>query len=210
MAEGSSRRSGRQAPDEHRDDEIIRIAAHEFRVHGFHATSMQQIADVAGLQKGSLYHHFAGKEEILIRIIERAGRLMLDPLRVIVGSDHPPDVKLRAAIRNHVLGICRQQDETGVLLMEARTLTGPAALAAATDRREYEGHFVEILRQGNQAGLFWPRDPKITAYTLFGMGNWIVQWYRPDGALQAETLADFVADLTLAAVTVTPSRPGRP
>lgn len=201
MAQGPAHRAGRRGPDEHRDDEIVRLAAHEFRVKGFHATSMQQIADVAGLQKGSLYHHFAGKEEILGRIIERAGRLILDPLRAIAAGSDPPDVQLRAAVRNHVLGLCRQQDETGVLLLEARALTGAPAVAAARDRREYQDLFIDITRRGIEAGLFWPHDPKVTAYVLFGMGNWVVQWYRPDGPLSPEDLADFVADLTLAAAT---------
>ncbi len=45
-------------------EEIIQKALYLFRVHGYHSTSLQTIADACGLLKGSIYHYFSGKEEI--------------------------------------------------------------------------------------------------------------------------------------------------
>lgn len=200
MADGPDRRTGRRAPEEYRDFAILQLAAREFRQRGFHGTSMQQLAAAAGIQKGSLYHHFTGKEEILFRIIERAVRIMLEPLRRIVQRDQPADIQLHAALRNHILSICEQPDELGVLLFEARSLTEPLRRQAGRTRREYEEHFIGIIRRGVDAGLFWEQDPKLATYALFGMSNWIVQWYDRNGSLTPDELADYFVRLGVAAV----------
>lgn len=201
MSDGADRRPTRRSPEDYRDFAILRIAARQFREHGFHGTSMQDIADAAGIQKGSLYHHFSGKEEILFRIIDYAARLLLDPLRAIAASRLPADVQLHKAMRNHVLGLCQHRDSLSVLLFESRALNEPLRRQAAQERWQYEELFCGILRRGIEAGRFWPSEPKLTAYALFGMGNWLVQWYRPDGPLEPAALAEFFADLALAAVT---------
>src|SRR4030095_17061442 len=57
------RRSGRQ-------DVILDAASRLFSARGYHATSVQDIADAVGILKGSLYHHFESKEAILYRIVK--------------------------------------------------------------------------------------------------------------------------------------------
>ena len=45
------------------------------------------------------------------------------------------------------------------------------------------------------AGKFRPVDPKIATFVLFGMANWIYQWFNPAGRLKAEQVAEIVGHL---------------
>jgi len=54
-----------------RGEEVYEAALRLFREKGYHATSMQDIAAVVGLYKGSLYHYIGGKEDLLIQVFER-------------------------------------------------------------------------------------------------------------------------------------------
>src|SRR3990172_2645703 len=82
--------------------EIISAAAQIFRVKGYQAASMQDIADAVHLQKASLYHHVESKQEILLTILNQALDLLIADMQVVLGSDLPSDEKLREAIRVYV------------------------------------------------------------------------------------------------------------
>ncbi|MEK7682962.1 MAG: helix-turn-helix domain-containing protein [Chloroflexota bacterium] len=70
-------------------EDIILSAAQIFREKGYHATSMQDIANSVQLQKGSLYHHIRSKQEILLEILDRALAVLIGDLQPIVASDLP-------------------------------------------------------------------------------------------------------------------------
>ena len=53
-------------------DEILEAATQIFGQKGFHATSMQDIAEAVNLQKASLYYHISSKQEILVEVLDRA------------------------------------------------------------------------------------------------------------------------------------------
>src|SRR5437870_273586 len=79
-------------PPPQRAEEVYTAALRLFREKGYHATSMQDIAEAVGLYKGSLYHYIDGKEELLVQVFERAmGGLVADAERIV------RDTHLRAA-----------------------------------------------------------------------------------------------------------------
>ena len=78
--------------------DIIQTAAQIFRQKGYHAASMQDIADAVGLQKASLYHHVAGKQDILAAILDAALDRLIGEMQSVLARDVPPKEKLRLAI----------------------------------------------------------------------------------------------------------------
>jgi AcrR family transcriptional regulator len=79
--------------------EILEAAAQIFSQKGFHATSMQDIAQAVNLQKASLYHHVSSKQEILVAILDQALDMLIEHMQDVIALPLPPDQKLRQAMR---------------------------------------------------------------------------------------------------------------
>ncbi len=201
-----SARNGSDEPAPPRDEVIIRRAARAFRERSYHGASMQQIAVAAGVQKSTLYHHFASKDEILARILEAAVELLLRPLEEICAADIDPAEKLRRAITNHVLALCQHADLLAVLLFETRTFSRKIERQIKPQRDHYNALLLDILRAGMEQGQFRTVDPRIALYGLFGMCNWVCQWYRPKGPIAPAELAREYADLALTALRPDPKK----
>jgi AcrR family transcriptional regulator len=80
-------------------DDILGAAAQIFREKGFHAASMQDIAEAVNLQKASLYYHVSSKQEILLALLDRALDLLIERMQLVLAQPLSPDEKVRQAMR---------------------------------------------------------------------------------------------------------------
>ena len=170
--------------------EILRTAARLFQQQGYDATSMNDVAAALKLSKGGLYHHFQSKDEILFNLMNHA--MDITQQRVIDGvrSIADPEERLRMLIRRHIEVVMSVRDrEITVMLHENHPLP-PAMRRRINARKKDYVHFVESLISEVQHGR--PSRGSVTphaaAFALLGMINWIYQWYRPEGALDEESL----------------------
>lgn len=185
-----------------KDNEIFYAAASLFKQKGFHATSMQDIADAVGMQKGSLYYHISSKEELLFRISHEAISTVTEQLEEIATAPLTPSEKLRAAVEIHVETLCKRLDLMSVFLKESNTLTAEQQAQILAHRRRYEELFRGILREGIGAGEFRPVDVGAVSNALLGMLNWMHHWYRPDGRLSPTEIAKVFSDFALHGILV--------
>jgi AcrR family transcriptional regulator len=187
--------------------EILRTAARLFQRRGYDATSMNDVAAALKLSKGGLYHHFQSKDEILFEIMSHAMQLteerVLNPVRGIAD----PEERLRALIRLHIEVVLSPRDrEITVMLHENHPLP-PALRKRINSRKKEYIHFLENLMgevqsqvqskaQGRPAHAAKGKvSPRAAAFALLGMINWIYQWYKPEGELQAQNLIPQFTDL---------------
>jgi AcrR family transcriptional regulator len=176
---------------------IIHAATQLFNQNGYHATSMHDVARELGIKKPSLYHHFASKEAILLAILESGMDRLICEIEVISSSEQNCAAKLRAAIRSHAAAIASNPPAAAVFLREDRGL-GPEYLTLyVTKRDQFEGFVRGIIQEGVNRGEFQTTDVSIAAEALLGMVNWMTRWYRAEGRLSAEQIADLFADLFL-------------
>ncbi len=181
---------------------ILEAAAKIFSEKGFHATSMQDIADAVHLQKASLYHHFPSKQEILVDILDRALDLINNRLEIVRARDLSADKKLKQAMVSYLDTITENQTLAAVLLLELRT-TDPELKARVAPRREkFESLWRELIIEGKQQGIFNDVDPSLTGRAILGVMNWTVTWFRRDGPRSAEDIAEIFADLLLEGLLV--------
>ena len=184
-----------------RKDQIVEAAARLFSERGYHGTSVRDIARALNLKGGSLYSHIEGKEELLWLILESAAREFLDALRPIVESDLPPAEKLRAAIRAHVRVVTGDLAAATVYFHEWKALQGERRERFLAYRREYERLLRHIVEEGMAAGALDPgADPKFATLLILSAVNWLYQWYRPDGPLTPEEIAERFARLILGGI----------
>jgi TetR/AcrR family transcriptional regulator, cholesterol catabolism regulator len=176
---------------------IIEAAARIFSEKGFHATSMQDIADAVDLQKASLYYHFSSKQEILADILDRALDLINNRLELVLSQSLSPDEKLRQAMVSYLETIAENQNLSAVLLLELRSLDPELKELHASRREKFERLWRDLIIEGTQQGVFTEVDPSLTGRAILGVMNWTVTWYRRDGARSAEEIAELFADLLL-------------
>ena len=86
-------------------DDIVSAAAKVFRTKGYHAATVRDIADEVGLLKGSLYHHFDSKEELLYLVVKEPIAQMYRTMAEIAAADGRAVDKLRRAISAHLRGV---------------------------------------------------------------------------------------------------------
>jgi AcrR family transcriptional regulator len=177
--------------------EILRTAARLFQQRGYDATSMNDVAAALKLSKGGLYHHFQSKDEILFEIMNHAMEItqerVLNPVRGIAD----PEERLRALIRLHIEVVLSPRDrEITVMLHENHPLP-PALRKRINGRKKEYVHFLENLMEEVQRGRHARGrvGPHAAAFALLGMINWIYQWHKPEGELQAQNLIPQFTDL---------------
>jgi len=183
--------------------EILRTAARLFQQRGYDATSMNDVAAALKLSKGGLYHHFQSKDEILFEIMDHAMEItqerVLNPVRNIAD----PEERLRALIRLHIEVVLSPRDrEITVMLHENHPLP-PSLRKRINARKKDYIHFLETLmaevqekvQRKAQRPAKGKVSPRAAAFALLGMINWIYQWYKPEGDLQAQNLIPQFTDL---------------
>jgi TetR/AcrR family transcriptional regulator, cholesterol catabolism regulator len=178
-------------------EDILEAAAQVFRQKGFHGASMQDIAKAVNLQKPSLYHHVSSKQEILLALLDRALELLLERISPISMQAIPSDKKLRAMIRAYLQILAENTDLSAVLLFEHRSLERKQHARHVPNRDRFEALWRNVLIEGVAARLFACDDPALTTRAILGILNWTITWYRPNGPLPIDQIADHYSDLLL-------------
>jgi len=178
-------------------EDILEAAAQVFRQKGFHGASMADIAEAVNLQKASLYHHVSSKQEILLAILDRALELLLERISAITVQNLPPDKKLQRMMREYLQILVENQDLAAVLLFEHRSLERKQHARHVPNRDEFESLWKDVIADGVKTKLFKCDDPALVTRALLGIMNWTMTWYRPDGPLTVEQIADQYSNLIL-------------
>jgi AcrR family transcriptional regulator len=178
-------------------DEILEAAVQNFSQKGFHATSMQDIAQSVNLRKASLYHHVSSKQEILVELLDQALDILIQQMQEVSELSLAPDKKLRLAIKEYLTTLISHRDRASVLLLEHRSLDSEYQSRHIPRRDKFEDLWRGIIIEGAYQGTFVCQDPALVTRALLGMINWTITWYKPGGPLSAEQIADEIADLFL-------------
>jgi len=171
--------------------EILRTSARLFQQQGYDGTSMNDVANALNLSKGGLYHHFQSKDEILFNLMNHAMDITEEKVLRPVKAIPDPEERLRKLIRLHIGVVMSERDrEITVMLHENHPLS-PALRRRINARKKDYIHFLENLVAEVQRSRPTKATvtPRAAAFALLGMINWIYQWYRPEGALQEDSLA---------------------
>jgi len=177
--------------------DIVQAAAQIFRQKGYHATSMQDIADAVHLQKASLYHHVESKQDILLEILDHALDRLTADISGVVDSDLSPTLKLRLALRAYTSRLNEDRDLAAVLLLEYRGLDSRLRARHVARRDRVDQLWRKLVQEGIDAGEFRRVDPVLTSFALLGVQNWMITWFRDGGRLTAAQAAEGFADLFL-------------
>jgi len=197
-------------------DDIVSAAAKVFRTKGYHAATVRDIADEVGLLKGSLYHHFESKEELLYLVVKEPIAQMYRTMAEIAAADARATDKLRRAISAHLEAFDRHYPHLFVYLRERESVKRRFREMIGFSPKDYERCWQQILREGIENGEFrTDLDIQVTSYGLLGMLNWLYKWYDPQGRLGVQEVAEQFITLALSGLVadkpgaISPAKPTR-
>jgi AcrR family transcriptional regulator len=154
-------------------------AARLFRQRGYHAASARDIAGAVGMLPGSLYYHFASKEDLLVAVYEEGVRRISEAVRRALAAERDPWRRLEAACVAHLETLLGGSDYAQVVIRVRPADVPGAAQRLVRLRDAYERIYRELV-----AALPLPRgtDKKALRLMLLGALNWSQSWYRPEGS----------------------------
>lgn len=168
-------------------ESILRTAATIFAEKGYHQASIRDIARGTGVSLSGLYYYFKSKEELLFLIQDHAFGTLLANLERLLGGEADPQRRLRLLVENHLRYFTANTAEMKVLSHESDSLTGDYRRGVNAKKRRLTEIALEILREIRPEGDI---DARVATFALFGMMNWLYNWYRPESDVSVEKLVD--------------------
>ena len=196
-------------------EHILRTSARIFAEKSYHSTSMRDISRATGVSLAGLYHYCRSKEELLFLIQDHCFGRVLEHLEERIKGVEDPLEKLRIFIDNHLSFFAANMAEMKVLSHEAESLQGELHKHVSSKKEKYARLARKILREiQSQNGPSESVDLTVATYALFGMMNWIYNWYDSSGKLSVTQLVDNMTRLFLSGFlsssepfSIPPSRP---
>ncbi|MCH6547100.1 MAG: TetR family transcriptional regulator [Gemmatimonadetes bacterium] len=181
-------------------DRLLTTAARVFADKGYHPTTMRDLARETGMSLAGMYHYVEGKDELLFLIQQRCFTRVLSGAETAMAPGTDPRQRLERFIRHHVIFFTGHMSEMKVLSHEAKSLQGERLDTINALKRRYVALLTDLIQSADgahESGI----DPHVASYALFGMMNWIYNWYDPTGPVSPEALSEQFSRLFLSGLT---------
>jgi AcrR family transcriptional regulator len=193
-----------------RRDRIVQAAGPLLLKHGLKGTTIGAIAKEAGVDRGTLYYYFPNKEEIFRESIHSGLKEMVGHLELVAKSREAPEVRLRESMRVVMRAFEKHYPYLYIFFQggDWSALIDHGLNEEIVDSgRQYEALLLKVIRDGVKTGEFSSSvPPKITVRMIQGMLNWTHAWFTPGGRLNADAVADGMADTILGGLRRAPDQ----
>jgi len=180
------------------DEKLIQIlenACGVFAEKGYHHATVRDVAAATGVSPAGLYYYFRSKEELLYLILHHALTSLLARVREAIAQEEDPQRRIRCLIRVHLAFFRENGREMRVLAQEWRTLSGELAATVSRVQRDYTAVVLRTLRDLQPTAS--REELRASAMGLFGMLNWLYQWYQPERDLTVDELSEIFGRIFL-------------
>jgi AcrR family transcriptional regulator len=187
-------------------DAILDVAVGVFLERGYDGASLDDVARAAGITKASVYYHVSSKEELLERGVGRA----FDALYAVLDEPHArsgrPIDRLKHVIQRTIEITVSMLPEVALLLRVRGNTRVERRIVER--RRDFDHLMARFFSRAQRAGeLRRELDPRLATRLLFGMLNSIIEWYRPEGELDAGDIAESVFRMVFEGAATGSARP---
>jgi len=199
----------RKVPPEVRHEDkrlaILRIAAQLFAQHGYEATSLDMIGEQLGMHKATLYHYIKNKEEVLYFCLVKSFENIDEVVERMQDRSVPTLERLRYFARS--LAHAQNSDFGRCLVMVGlRPLTNEASVDIRRFQRKLDKTVRDLVTEGIASGELKPVAPPLFSAMLFGMFNWVPQWFDANGKFSIDDVVDTFMNTVINGAAATPRR----
>jgi len=177
-----------------RRSEIREAGLTLFAERGYHATSMDDIGRYIGVKGPSLYNHLKSKQEILVDIMVTTMQELLAQFDRANSTGGPPE-RLRKVMAEHVKYHATHRRDVRIGNREIPSLEESAHELVLSLRNEYESKWRDLIQEGLESGDFSIPSVRVAVYAILEMGIGVAHWYRPDGSLSLDQIAELYAEM---------------
>jgi AcrR family transcriptional regulator len=175
---------------------VLKTSAAVFAQKGYHSTSMRDISRAAEMSLAGLYYYFNSKQELLYLIQDYCFTTVVSDCRRLIAGVSDPVARLKLLIGNHLNYFVQNMNEMKVLSHEAESIRGDLFRKVNTKKRQYVDLVMGLLRE-IAAEHKVEIDLRVAAFSLFGMMNWIYNWYDPKKDVDVEGLSQNITRMFL-------------
>lgn len=169
---------------------ILQAAIELFNRKGFHSASMQDIADLVGIKKGSLYYYVDTKEELLFQILRdlhQGGEALVAAANF---RSIDPLGELRSLLLQMGIYAGKHADRMEIFNRDFEHLTVAQQKMILSERRLYWDAVVRLIRLAIRSGQVSDTlDARVAAQAALRAVSSISRWYRANGELKIEQIA---------------------
>lgn len=177
---------------------------------GFTGTTLRDIAAAIGIQPASIYNYIKNKEDLLYFICRETAEARLDEVsRRLADVPADPLSQLAEFVRYSVEINSEHRKETSIGRNELRRLSGARYRSVVRLRDRYDAVLRKILADGSASGDFTIPDLRIATFAIMGLCVGVARWYRPNGRLSPDEIAERYIDMTMDLVHARPAKAGR-
>ncbi|HLG13003.1 MAG TPA: TetR/AcrR family transcriptional regulator [Blastocatellia bacterium] len=176
---------------------ILKTSAAIFAEKGYHSTSIRDIARDAKMSLAGLYYYFDSKEELLYLIQDYCFGTIIEECRKLLEGIDDPAVQLKLLIENHLNFFVNNMNEMKVLSHEANSISGDLFKKVNARKRQYVDLAMSLIAEIGRRRRVEGVDVRVATFSLFGMMNWIYNWYNPRKDLDVAALSQNMTRLFL-------------
>jgi AcrR family transcriptional regulator len=180
-----------------RISDVVLSAAGLIRDQGFDATTVNDICRVTGLTKGGLYHYIKSKRELLYQIMKHGLERLEDDVVAVTRGIEDPEEQLREVIRLHLLNISADEGTIAILTDEDEGLDPKHQREIHQRKRAYFDFVRSVVGRLHASGDFEDVDLNVATFNILGQILFFARWYRRDGALGPDEIAQQIADTSI-------------
>jgi AcrR family transcriptional regulator len=180
------------------EEAILKAAIAVMAEHGYHGTSVRDIAERAELSPAAIYYHFTSKQDVLATIMERGiERLLMRTRTALAEAGEAPQDRLCAIVEVQVLFHLESQGATLLGTSELRALDEPLRGKHKAKRLQQQRLFDQVVGEGVAQGAFTTALPREAARAIVVMCTGVASWFSPRGKLSRDQVVQRYQRLAL-------------
>jgi AcrR family transcriptional regulator len=185
--------------------QIKEAASRLFYERGYHGADLREIAAVVGLHPSTFYNYVGGKEQLLYLIIRDALDDLLDQFEQRVDPIDDPVMALSMALRIHTRVHAHGRYSAWSSQTHDQYLDGEFGEDIVERKRLYRDKWLAIIQRGIDRGVFRNIQPQMAYFGIIAMAHNVARWYREDGELSPDDIADTFITIALTGMIASPS-----
>jgi TetR/AcrR family transcriptional regulator, cholesterol catabolism regulator len=176
---------------------LVEVASELFYERGFVGTTLDAVADKLEVNKPFIYQFFASKHEILAAVVEQEIRRTID----LLDLTYQRETKAPARLRSFVSSWVRENIEFRMIAMifwqEQHHFSPETQEENRNLQKNFNLRLTDLVESGVKSGEFNVDNPRLAAFALIGLAQWIPRWYRPDGEFEVDEIAAYFSEQAL-------------
>ncbi|MBI5602206.1 MAG: TetR/AcrR family transcriptional regulator [Deltaproteobacteria bacterium] len=169
-------------------EKLLKTAIDLFAAKGFRGTSIRDIAQAMGMSISNIYHYFGSKEGLLLAILEESSQRLVYRLKEITQKDMEPLERFELLLETHIRISEARMNEAKIFSLDEEHLSPEGNKVNRQIQREILNIYLGELKTLKKSGHIHSRNLTVLAFNIFGTINWLLRWYRTDGALTLEQI----------------------